>query len=173
MELSHGSALRDLLSLFEAALHLPDTGYIEAALGTYAANLLPGDPVWLLICGPPSGGKGEAYSALASLPFIHAASTITEASLLSGTKSDEQTWDASGGLLKEMGPFGILLMKDFTSVLSQPRETRTAVLAALREIYDGSWVRRVGVDGGRCLSWKGKMGFIGAVTEAIDSHHSR
>jgi hypothetical protein len=28
------------------------------------------------------------------------------------------------------------------------------------------------VDGGRCLFWRGKMGLIGGVTQALDSHHA-
>jgi hypothetical protein len=38
---------------------------------------------------------------------------------------------------------------DFTSILSQNRDTRGQVLAALREVYDGSWDRPVGADGGK------------------------
>lgn len=66
----------------------------------------------------------------------------------------------------------MLLCKDFTSVLSMNRDSRASVLAALREIYDGSWVRHVGVDGGRTLYWRGKLGLIGACTSVIDTHHA-
>jgi hypothetical protein len=44
------------------------------------------------------------------------------------------------------------------------------LLAALREIYDGSWKRWVGIDGGRTLAWKGKVGLLTAVTETIERH---
>ena len=52
------------------------------------------------------------------------------------------------------------------------RDARAAVLMALREIYDGSWTRRLGTDGGKELHWSGKIGFLAGVTEAIDQHHS-
>jgi hypothetical protein len=52
------------------------------------------------------------------------------------------------------------------------RGTRAAVLAALREIYDGSWTRHVGTDGGRTLSWSGKVALIAGCTPAIDNHHA-
>jgi hypothetical protein len=42
-----------------------------------------------------------------------------------------------------IGEFGILLCKDFTSVLSQNRDTAKQAMAALREVYDGSWDRPV------------------------------
>jgi hypothetical protein len=51
------------------------------------------------------------------------------------------------------------------------RDIRAALLAALREIYDGHWTRHVGVDGGRTLDWSGKLGLLAGCTAAIDSHH--
>jgi hypothetical protein len=165
-------ALADLLFVFSTWLEMPDTGSVEITLGTYAANRLPGDPVWLALIGPPSSGKGETLAALGGMPDLYAVGTITESGLLSGVKASDRADDAQGGLLMEMGGFGILLAKDFTSILSMSRDTRTAMLAALREIFDGSWTRRLGVDGGRCLSWRGKMGLIAGVTQAIDSHHA-
>jgi hypothetical protein len=48
----------------------------------------------------------------------------------------------------------------------------TRLLAALREIYDGSWTRILGSDGGIIRSWKGKVGFLGGCTEVIDRHHA-
>jgi hypothetical protein len=52
------------------------------------------------------------------------------------------------------------------------RDARAQTLAALREVYDGSWTRLVGTDGGRALEWKGKVGFVGGVTPTIDRHHA-
>lgn len=52
------------------------------------------------------------------------------------------------------------------------RDARAAVLSALREVYDGSWTRHVGSEGGRQLRWDGKAGLIGAVTPSIDRHHA-
>jgi hypothetical protein len=71
-----------------------------------------------------------------------------------------------------VGEFGILLCKDFTSVLSQNRDTAKQAMAALREIYDGSWDRPVGTDGGRVLSWSGKCGLVGGVTPSFDRYAS-
>jgi hypothetical protein len=92
--------------------------------------------------------------------------------LLSGTPKRERGKEAKGGLLREIGDFGIVLHKDFGSVLSMNRESRAAVLAALREVYDGSWTRHVGTDGGRTLSWSGKVGLIAGCTPSIDGHHA-
>jgi hypothetical protein len=64
-----------------------------------------------------------------------------------------------------------VICKDFTSVLSIQDKVRAPILAALREIYDGKWDRPIGTDGGKVLSWKGKVAFIGGCTDAIDSHY--
>ena len=163
--------LADVLDSFREALYLPTTDYIEVALGAVAANYLDGEPVWLLLVAPPSGGKTVVLDALLGLRDVHEVATLTEASLLSGTPKKESK-NARGGLLKVMGDFGVLLCKDFTSTLAMNRDARGPALAALREVYDGRWTRHVGSDGGRTLHWHGKAGFIGGVTEAIDSHHA-
>src|SRR5262249_26114805 len=77
----------------------------------------------------------------------------------------------TGGLLRKIGDRGVLVIKDVTSILSADRNVRPQVLAALREIYDGRWVRNVGVDGGQTLSWEGRIVVIGGVTTAWDQHH--
>lgn len=64
----------------------------------------------------------------------------------------------------------ILLFKDFTTVLEKRQDKRQAVLAQLREIYDGRF-RKVWGNGIE-LDWEGKLGFIAGVTPAIDKHHA-
>jgi nucleoid DNA-binding protein len=141
-------------------------------LAAAIANLAPGDPVWLLLVGPPSAGKTEVVSPLVRMPWAHSAATLTEAALLSGTPKREVHASAKGGLLREVGDFGVLVMKDFTSILAQNRDTQAQVLAALREVFDGSWTRHVGTDGGRTLHWEGKLGLIAGCTPTIDQHHA-
>lgn len=164
--------LAEVLNVFRKWLHLPDTGLVEVTAGAVAANLMVGDPVWLLAVSGPSSGKTEILQSINRLPNVHLASVLTEGALLSGTPKREKDKSAKGGLLREIGAFGHLLCKDFTSVLGMKYEARTAMLSALREIYDGSWTRHVGVDGGRTLSWSGKIGLVAGVTGAIDSHHA-
>src|SRR5438477_263409 len=79
------------------------------------------------------------------------AAHVSEASLLSGTAKDSVASDATGGLLKEVGESGILVMKDFTSMFTMNRDERGKALSALRHCYDGMWVRPVGSDGARKL----------------------
>jgi hypothetical protein len=165
-------SLTDALATFQDWLPMDDTAPVLVVAAAVVANLTEGDPVWLLIVGPPSGGKTEILSSCSSLPYIVPTATITEAALLSGTSKRERAADATGGLMRQIGEFGILLAKDFTSVLAQNRDTAKQAIAAMREIYDGKWDRPVGTDGGRVLHWEGKCGFIGGVTPSYDRYGS-
>ena len=163
----------EVLRIFRKWLHLPDAGSVYVPLGAVAANHLDSDPVWLTTVGPPSGGKTEVILAIARLPYVRLGAILTEAPLLSGTpKKETKAAGGKGGLLKEIGAFGILVLKDFTSILAMHRDQRSQLLAALREIFDGSWTRNVGTDGGRTLTWSGKLGLIAGCTAAIDTHHA-
>ena len=164
--------LDDALAVFKKWLHMDDTAPVLAVAAAVVANLADGDPVWLLVVGPPSGGKTEIISSCSALPYVVPAATITEAALLSGTSKRERAKDATGGLLRQVGDFGIILAKDFTSVLSQNRDTAKQAMAAMREVYDGSWDRPVGTDGGKVLHWQGKCGFVGGVTPSYDRYWS-
>jgi hypothetical protein len=172
--LSHPSGktphLDEVLELYQRWLWVPDTDVVVCALGAVVANLLPGDPLWLLVVSPGGSGKTETLAPLAALPYVHSAATLTEPALLSGTPTKDKEAGATGGLMRQVGAFGVLMVKDFSGVLSMHRESRAAALAALREVYDGSWSRPVGTGGGRVLTWHGKCGLIGAVTPSIDRH---
>lgn len=164
--------LAGCVETFRKWLHLPDPGALYVTLAAVAANRGDGDPVWLLFIGAPGAGKTEMIGPIAGLEDCYPAATLTEPSLLSGVPKKEHTADAKGGLLREIGDFGIIVLKDFGSILSMNRDGRAAVLAALREIYDGSWTRHVGTSGGRTLHWQGKVGLIAGCTPTIDSHHA-
>jgi hypothetical protein len=162
----------ETLAVFNKWLILPSLTPVYAMLGAVAANLLPGDPVWLGIIGPGSSTKTEILNSTSMLPYVEPAATVTPAGLLSGTPKKQQHKDAKGGLLRQIGDFGILVLKDFGSVLSMRPEAKAEVLAALREVYDGEWTRHLGTEGGRTLHWKGKVGLLFGCTGVIDSHHS-
>jgi hypothetical protein len=166
------SSLADVCAVFGRWLHMPDPAPLYVLLAAVAANRMQGDPVWPMFVGPPGSGKTELLGSLSRLPDVHQVGTLTEAALLSGTPAREKAADAKGGLLREVGAFGFLVAKDFTTTLNLPRDTRASVLAALREIFDGYWNRRLGTDGGRVLSWQGKVALFAGCTPSIDSHHA-
>jgi hypothetical protein len=174
-DLSEGdgtATLTDVARAFQERLELTDLDALYATLGTKAALALPGDPVWLLVIDGSSGGKTELVMPLNALPDVHLCAVLTEAALLSGTSRKEQAENATGGVLRQVGSHGVILMKDFTSVLSMQRDTRAQTLSALREVHDGSWDRPVGTDGGQVLRWAGKCTVIAGCTEAWDTAHA-
>jgi hypothetical protein len=164
--------IENALQTFERWLILPSRTPVYAMLGTLVANLLPGDPVWLGLVAPPSSAKTELLNANSGLPFVVSISTLTLASLLSGTPRRQRTPGATGGLLRQVGNPGALCLKDFTSTLTMRPESKAEVLSALREIYDGKWTRYIGTDGGKPLHWEGKLGLVFGCTGAIDTQHS-
>ena len=118
--------LTEVVEAFEDRLELSDPDPLFAMLGTKAALALPGDPVWLLVIDGSSGGKTEMLMPLAALPDVSLCALLTEAGLLSGTSRKERAENATGGVLRQVGDRGVILMKDFTSVLSMQRDTRAA-----------------------------------------------
>ena len=161
-----------MVRVFRHHLHDPDVEGLYAVLAAVVGNRCDGDPVWLLLVAPPSAGKTELVMPLGDLPDVRVAGRLTVASLLSGTSAKERAADATGGLLCQIGERGILVNKDFGTVLAMPRDPRSEVLQALRDIYDGHYDRPLGTDGGRILEWDGHCGFIAGCTSAIDSHHA-
>jgi hypothetical protein len=124
-----------------------------------------------MLTGAASCGKSELIMSLSGLPHVVESSRLTVPALLSGTAARERAKDATGGIMRKIGERGVLALKDFTSVLSLPRETMVDLLGAMREIYDGKWDRPLGSDGGRTETWAGKMSVITGCTPAIDTHH--
>ena len=164
--------LAEVVKIFREWLALKDEASIYVTLGAVAANLLPGDPVWLGLIAPPSSAKTELLNSLSLLPYVKIVETFTPAGLLSGTSKKDRAKNATGGVLREIGDFGILLFKDFGSLLEMRHEQRADMMAALRRIYDGEYTRIVGSEGGRTMQWRGKAGAVFGATQAYESHHA-
>jgi len=159
----HGSLTR-LYEVFERWLLLKDPYLLEVVLATVVANLLGGDPLWLLIVAPPSSAKTEIIRALSRVPSIYLLSNLTANTLLSGQKGKK---DAS--LLPHLSN-KILAMKDFTTILTAHRDTRAEIFAQLREVYDGNYSKGYGT--GEVKNWEGRMGFLAGVTQMIDGQQT-
>jgi len=172
----------DFSSLFNVLnqwFYKPDLQASRIVLGTIKSHYLKlGDPAWLFVVAPPSSGKTTVSIFSASnLPDVNSLSDFTENSLLSGFYGHQ-----SPGLLEKLGYTDesentyttvgdcVILLKDFTTVLSMRREKRAAILSQLREIHDGEFKRHFGT--GDTKVWRGKITIIAAVTPILDSHYS-
>lgn len=145
-------------------LYIQDPRTIDVLLATYIVNLIGGDPIWLFLVSPPSGTKTELIRALKN-DDTYEISSLTEHALISGQKGPDVsllTW-----LTKNNKK--ILLVKDFTTILSMRYESMKSILADLRETYDGYIDKPIGT--GKRFHWEGKLGFIAGVTSVIDEHY--
>jgi len=145
-------------------LYLEDTRTIDVLLATYYINVHTAhEPIWLLLVAPPGGGKTELIRGIQDEKCLEV-SNLTENTLISGLGEDES-------LLKKIEKENkkLLLMKDFTSVLSKNQESMKAIFATLREIYDGTIIKHFGT--GESIEWRGKLGLIAGVTDVIDEHY--
>ena len=148
-----------------------DLDAINIVLATAAAERLEGDALWTMLISGSGNLKTETVTALSDTAAIITSTISSDGALLSASPTRERAKDATGGLLRRLGPSGVLVIKDMTSILSMDRNTRSTVIAAFREIHDGHWERNVGVEGGRSLRWNGRLAVIAACTTAWDRAH--
>jgi len=158
--------IEDLIKLYTKYFHLEDTSIIPFVVGIILANRMPGDPIWGMIVGSSSSGKSEVVNAVTDMEIggkkrVWQISSLTENTFLSGMANQK----TSTSLLTKIGTSGIIVMKDFTTLLSEYGDRAAVIFAQMREIYDGYITKETGT--GKSLSWKGKLNFIGCVTEKI------
>lgn len=149
-------------------LKLEDDRIIDVVLGAIVANFLEGDPVNILIVGPPSSTKTEILRTTFSSPKVYPLSSLTPQTFISGLK-EKGSKNSLLSTLKERGKV-VLAIKDFTTVLEMRNESRQEILSQLREIADGDYRKAFGT--GKEVIWTGKLGIIAGVTPVIDQHHS-
>ena len=167
------SSLAKTAATYRKWLALENDWPVYVLFGALVANLFAGKPpVWLGIVGPSSSAKTELLNSLSHLPYVHEIETVSVPGLISGTPKKSRTQGATGGVLREMGAFGVLLFPDFGSVLSLRQDAQNEMLAALRRVCDGHYTRRVGMDGGHMLEWAGKAGCLFGATQKYDSQHA-
>ena len=134
--------------------------YIRALIAITASAYTSGDPIWLMLIGGSGSGKSEAINILGGIKYCHQVSMLTPNTLLSGAKKGKDGKDPS--LLTRLGRNGVILMKDFTTIISMRDDNRRDILAQIREVYDGELTKETGT--GLSLSWRGKLNFIAGST---------
>jgi len=154
--------LEEIKNYYKEVFYIEDDTILDLLVAIAVSVKTKSDSIWLLVIGAPSSGKTEYVNVLSGLKYSHQVSTLTENAFLSGMGGDP-TKEKS--LLHKIGKEGLLLMKDFTSILSLKEELRKKILGDMREIYEGHLAKSTG--NGKDAVWKGKINFVGAVTDAI------
>lgn len=156
--------IEELHAVIDKWLLLPDKNVISIFLACLISHFLDSDPLWMFFVAPPSGSKTEIISTAVDLPFVKLLSNLTPQTFVSGmvVKKDPS-------LLLQLKNH-VLIMKDFTTVLSMRADDKNNILAQLREIYDGRYSKAFGT--GKVVEWEGRITMIAGVTPAIDTHNS-
>ena len=92
-----------------------DLDALDAMLAAAAAERLDGDPLWLLIISGPGNAKTETVQALGGVGAVTVSTITSEGALPSASPKREHSKDATGGLLRQLGARGILVVKDIDS----------------------------------------------------------
>jgi len=161
--------LIDLKTKIQEYQYMEDTDIIDISLASIiATRLCLGDPVWMILIGPSSGGKSQILRplALTDPKFLHRVDDLTENTFLSGGNIQ------GGGdisLLTKIGEKGMIVVSDMTVIFSKAKESRNAILSQLRMIYDGEIIKFVG-NKPQPLSWRGSLGILAGSTPSIYAH---
>lgn len=139
---------------------------IDVVVATYIANRFAADPLWMMIIAPPSNTKTELLRAFEGHKDAYFISNLTPSTLVSGIIPKGGRPDPS--LLPKLND-KIVILKDFTTVLSMRSEQQQEILAQLRESYDGQYSKIFG--NGKEINWQGRFGLIAACTPVYDSHY--
>lgn len=159
-------SLVEVEAAFDKWLLLQDYKALHAILAAVAAHRAGGDGVWQFIVDAPGSGKTETIRALNGLKDVVPLSSLTPSTFASGLKVSDPRKDPS--LLLRLPKRPIITLKDFTTVLSMHHDSRQEILAQMRELADGYYIKEFG--NGKTVSWKGTMCFIAGVTPILDTH---
>lgn len=145
---------------FSKHLFLCDDKCLEVLFGSAFANRMKSDPLWLFFVGPPGSAKTELVMSLSGAQGSFKVSTLTSKALVSGhnARGDSSWLPLMDGKL--------VLIKDWTSILSKPEAERFEIYGALREIFDGHYAKLFGMGDKR--EYNSKFGLLAAVTHAIE-----
>lgn len=159
--------LQELNNLYKETFFMEDDAVLPLVIAIVVGARLNAPAVWLYLVGPSSGGKTALLSAFSKVPFSYQISDMTANTFLSGMGG---SGEREPSLLTKLGNNFVIIMKDFTTIMSKSPETQEAIVAQMREIYDGHIRKDTGV--GKVLEWgtkdkPNKATFIMASTEAI------
>ena len=160
--MTQNEGIKHVEDVVKSVYLLEDPHIIKLLMALAISHWLPSDPVWTFIVAPPGGLKTELIKTLSGLSHVHPLSTLTSRTFVSGQK---KTGQETSLLLKITN--GIITFEDFTTLLSENKDERGAIMGQLRAIYGGKFDKTFGT--GETVSWEGKITVIAGATYAIHS----
>lgn len=141
-----------------------DSDVVDFTLGVYKSHDIPGDPLWGIIIDASGAGKTELLRAFRNRPDAYFLSNLTENTLVSGYR-DPKSPEKDPSILPELNE-KVLVIKDLAPLLGMRAEARGAVIAGLRDAYDGFTDQGRG-NLGR-ISYQARFTLLAASTLAIE-----
>lgn len=160
----------DVFKVVKKWLFMKSMDGAEIAMAAMISNKLDGDPLWMFIVAPPGGAKTEILSTFMKCPDSYFTSSLTPHSLISGS-----AWTSGGdpSLIPKLDK-KVLVIKDFTTILTKRDIEKDEIFGILRDAYDGSCSKVFGT--GVRRHYVSKFSILSAVTpkiyELADSHAS-
>ncbi len=151
---------QEVIEVYKKWLWIEDEDYLKIIHACLIAHKFDAKPVWLIALAPPSMTKTSVLQDLVVLKKynVHLVSELTAKTLVSGDKH-------YAGLLSEIKN-GIILFKDFTTILQLDATSRSEILQQLRECWDGQYSKSFGT--GKRITWEGKITVLAGGTEAYE-----
>lgn len=159
------TSAEEVVKVYRKWMHMPSDEVLRVMFGTIFANKIQGEPIWLFLVAPPGGSKSELLMSLRH-SSVETTTSITPHTLISGVKFQGNN-DPS--LLPKLNN-RILVIKDFTTILSMHFSHRDEIFGILRDCYDGKTEKHFGM--GYKRSYVSRFGILAGVTPKIEEFGS-
>ena len=147
--------------VFKKWLYLDSTMALEVMLATTISQSITGPPIWMFLVSPPGGAKTETLNSLSLFPDIYTTSTLTPPSLISGANIKD---GVDPSLIPRLNG-RVMVIKDFTSILSMRDADKDEIFGILRDAYDGKCGKVFG--NGVTRAYTSRFTLLAAVTPRI------
>lgn len=161
--------IKDLASEFIEYPSEADKNIIDFILIPAVSLQWTQNPIWAQIIGAPGSGKTLHIELFKEHPKTVFVSRLSENTLVSGYRTEEDR-DDDPSLLPQLDG-KIFIVKDFTTILQANKNERDAIVGQLRDIFDGSHSRAVGNIKG-VQEYKSRFTMLLGVTPVIDQYYS-
>lgn len=153
----------EVVRTFQKYMLLDDYSVIKFAAAVMVANRFPQlTPTFAFLVGASSGGKSTILDSLLKTSGAFPLDDLTTKTFISGAKSKD---GQSTSLLQNLPPNAVLILSDFTVMLSKDEQEAGEIMTQLRLIYDGRMKKIFGT--GDSVPWEGRLGFLAGVTTAV------
>lgn len=125
--------LPQVIEVFKKWLHLENTDAIRIMLACVVSQSMDGPPVWVFLVGPPGSAKTAILASLNTFARIYSTSSLTVHALISGANWKDT---ADPSLIPRLNG-KVMVVKDFTSILSMRDAEKDEIFGILRDAYDG------------------------------------